>query len=42
MDAVVQVALLLAAVRVLMTGARRRLTAFCTKLDGALDEMLAD
>ena len=42
MDAVVQVALLLAAVRVLMTEARRRLSGFCATLDGALNEMLAD
>ena len=33
---------MLAAVRVLMTGARQRLTALCATLDGALSEMLAD
>jgi Flp pilus assembly pilin Flp len=42
MDAVAQAVLMLAAVRVLMTGARRRLTALCATLDGALSEMLAD
>jgi hypothetical protein len=42
MDAVAQAALMLAAVRVLVTGARRRLAAFCATLDGALSEMLAD
>jgi Flp pilus assembly pilin Flp len=42
MDAVAQVVLMLAAVRVLVTGLRRRLTALCATLDGALNEMLAD
>ena len=42
MDAVAQAVLMLAAVRVLMTGVRRRLTALCATLDGALNEMLAD
>jgi Flp pilus assembly pilin Flp len=42
MDAVAQAVLMLAAVRVLMNGVRRRLAALCATLDGALSEMLAD
>jgi hypothetical protein len=42
MDAVAQAVLMLTAVRVLVTGARRRLTALCATLDGALNELLAD
>jgi|EndMetStandDraft_8_1072994.scaffolds.fasta_scaffold02761_4 hypothetical protein len=42
MDAVVQAELMLAAVRVLVAGVRRRLTALCATLDGALNEILAD
>lgn len=33
---------MLAAVRVLATAVRRRLTALCATLDGALNELLAD
>jgi len=42
MDAVAQAVLMLAAVRVLVTGVRRRLITLCAALDGALSEMLAD
>jgi len=42
MDAVAQAALMLAAVRVLVTGVRRRLIALCATLDGALNELLTD
>ena len=42
MDAVAQAVLMLVAVRVLVTGVRRRLIALCATLDGALNELLAD
>ena len=42
MEAVAQAVLMLAGVRVVVTGVRRRLIALCATLDGALDELLAD